>query len=184
VRISRSDTNLIGGRIGWIEIRGREVRASDDLTVDELHVRLDDVHFDRGDRKITAVRSSTITARISEESASRYVARRGSQYQGVRFEFHEGEAAVHVTPALLGIRLPVKVAGRPVLRGENTIDFDTSHLSVSFLPLPPPLLSLLERRINPIPDLQSLKLPLHLDGVRIEPGFAVVSGSVLLPAAP
>jgi hypothetical protein len=181
VRISRADTNLLGGKIGWIEITGHEVAATEDLTVDALHVRLDGVRFDRKERAIRSVDSSSVAARISERAATRYVAARGPDYAGTRFEFKQNEAVVHVTPALLGIRLPVKVSGRPVLRANQTIDFDTSHLAVSFLPLPSPLLALLERRINPILDLKALSLPLRLDGVRVEPGFAVVTGTTLLP---
>jgi len=183
VRIARADTNLLGGKIGWIEIHGRDVRASEELTVDDLHVRLEGVRFDRDERAIKSITGSAVTARISAASATRYVAHRGPQYAGTRFEFRDNEAVVHVTPALLGIRLPVKVSGRPLLRGNNTIDFDTSHLAVSLLPLPSPLLTLLERRINPILDLATLNLPLSLNGVRIEPGFAVVTGAARLPAA-
>jgi LmeA-like phospholipid-binding len=184
VRISRSDTNLLGGKIGWVEIQGRGVRAAETLTVDELEVRLDQVRFNRGDRSIRSVGASAITARISAASATRYVTQRGPQYAGTRFEFLGDEAVVHATPALLGIRVPVKVSGRPLLHGEQQIDFDTSHLSVSILPLPSPVLSLLERRINPILDLTALHLPLHLTGVHIEPGFAVITGTALLPTAP
>ena len=95
---------------------------------------------------------------------------------------HRNEAEVHAAPALLGIRVPVKVAGRPLLRPDGKIDFDTSHLSVSVLPLPSPVLTLLERRINPILDLASLKLPLELTDVRIEPGFAMVQATARLAA--
>jgi hypothetical protein len=184
VRIARSETNLVGGKIGWIEIEGREVQAASNLIVDELRVRLDDVRFDRGDRTITDVGSSAVSARISAEAATRYVVRRGPQYEGVRFEFHANEAVVHATPALLGIRLPVKVSGRPLLRGEHEIDFDTSHLALGILPLPSPLLSLLERRINPILDLKTFDLPVILKDVHIEPGYAVVQGTVRFPSRP
>jgi hypothetical protein len=184
VRVARSDTNLLGGKIAWIEILGRGVRVSDGLMIDDLEVRLEDVRFNHGDRTITSVSGSAVTVRISETSATRYITERGPQFEGVRLEFRANEAVVHATPALLGIRVPVKVSGRPILRGEQAIDFDTSHLAVSILPIPASLLPVLERRINPILDLAPLNLPLRLSGVRIDPGFAVVTGSARLPAPP
>jgi hypothetical protein len=180
VRIPHSGTGLLHGAIAWIEIHGEAVQAAEALTVDDLRVRLEDVQFDRRKRAITSVGASAITARVSEESAARYLARRGPDFQNLRFTFRENEVIVHAAPALLGLHVPVNVTGQPVLRSERVVDFEASRLALGPLSVPQPILSLLEQRLNPIFDLSTLHLPMRITSVGVEPGYAVIRGTASL----
>jgi hypothetical protein len=183
VTVSRSGGNLIAGRIPWIDIRGSNVRAIEGLNLDELEVRLEGVRFDRGDRSVREIEQSRFAARIGAPSVTQYVRRRSPNLRDVQVRFAQGAVQVRVSPALLGLGVPVEVNGRPKLRGASAIDFDVSRVAVLRLGLPEFAVSRIEERINPLVDLAGLPFPLQLRDVRIEGDRVVVVGAASLTPA-
>src|SRR4051812_6356229 len=55
VTVSRSGGSLMAGRIPWITIHSRNVRAIKGLNLDELQVRLEEVRFDRSTRTVQEI---------------------------------------------------------------------------------------------------------------------------------
>src|SRR5260370_24909032 len=133
VLVSRSGGSLIAGRIPWIEIRGRNVRAIPGLNLDELKVRLEEVRFNRSERSVREIGQSRFEAHISAASAVQFLHLRSPNLRDVRVSFEREAIQVHATPALLGLGIPMEIDGQPVLRGPTTIPFDASRAAV--LPL-------------------------------------------------
>ncbi len=183
VRVSRSGASLVAGRIPWIEIEGRSVRAIEGLDLDELRVRLDEVRFSRGDHQVREIGSTRFQARISAAAVTRFVHRRGPILRDVEVRFVPGGVQVHGARPLLGISVPFEIEGTPVLRGMTTIDFDASRIAILRLGLPEFAVQRIEARLNPLIDLAALPLPLRLAAVRIEGDHAIVSGTAALTPA-
>lgn len=183
VTVSRSGAGLIAGRIPWIEIQGRNVRAIEGLTLDELEVRLEDVRFNRADRSVREIGQATFQARISAASATRFVRQRSPSLRDVEVCFVRDTVRVRASPRLLRIGVPMEVDGRPVLHSPTSINFDASRVTVLRLGLPEFAVVRLEARINPLIDLSAMPLPVHLSGARVEGDRAVVVGTATLNPA-
>jgi hypothetical protein len=183
VAVSRSGSNLVAGRIPWIEIHGRNVRAIEGLTMDELEVRLEGVRFDRGDRTVEEIARSRFAARIGAASVTRFVRQRSPSLRDVRIRFARGNVQVNASPALLGMGVPVEVTGQPRLRGGKAIDFDASRIAVVRLGLPEFAVARIEERINPLVDLTGMPFPIQLTDVLLEGDRVVVAGNALLNPA-
>ena len=79
--------------------------------------------------------------------------------------------------------VPMDVEGRPMLRGPTAIDFAASRVAVLRLGLPEFAVRRMEARINPLIDLTTMPLPLHLTTVEIEGDRAVIAGTASLKPA-
>lgn len=180
VSVSRSTAGLIAGRIPWIDIRAQNVRALKGLNLDVLSVRLEGVRFNRADRTVREIEQSRFEARIAPGSIQRFIQSRAPALRDARVSITRGEVRVRLTPALLGLGVPVEVDGRPVLRGATAIDFKANHVSVLHLGLPEFIVARLEARVNPLVDLAALSFPVRLSAVRIDGDRVVVDGAALL----
>jgi hypothetical protein len=180
VVVSRSTAGLMAGRIPWIEIRGQNVRAIPGLNLDDLSVRLQGVRFNRADHTVREIEQSQFEAGIAAGSIERSIRSRSSRLRDARVSILNGEVRVHAAPALLGLRVPIAVEGRPVLHGTTAIDFEASRVSVLRLGLPEFVMRRLEGHINPLVDLSTLSLPVHLTAVRIDGDRVVVDGTTTL----
>jgi hypothetical protein len=183
VTVSRSSGSLVAGRIPWLNIRGYNVRAIEGLPLDELDIRLEDVHFSRPSRTVESIGSAQFEARLSADSVVQFLHRRSPSLRDVRVAFGTGAVRVRATRSLVGIGVPLEVDGLPVLRGPATIDFSASRVAVLHLGLPEFAVRRLEQRVNPLVDLTTMPLPLSLTGVRVEGERAVISGTVGLDPA-
>lgn len=148
VAVSRSSGSLIAGRIPWITIYGRNVRAIEGLNLDELQVRLEEVRFNRSSRTVQEIGRTQFEARVSAASIVRFLHARSPDLRDVRVTFVGQAVHVHAAPSLLGIGIPLEVEGRPVLRGATAIDFSASRVAVLRLGLPEFGVRRLEERVN------------------------------------
>jgi hypothetical protein len=180
VTVSRSSGNLVAGRIPWIDIQGRNVRAIEGLNLDELLVRLEGVRFDRSKRELEAVEQSRFEARLGAASLTRYIQQRSPALRDVRVRFTEGRVMVRATPALLGLGVPVEVTGRPVVRGSTTLHFDADRVAVLRIGLPEFVAQRLEAAINPLVDLAAMSLPVQPSSVAIHGDRAIIAGTAVV----
>jgi LmeA-like phospholipid-binding len=183
VTVSRSSGSLIAGRIPWINIHSRNVRAIEGLTLDELDVRLEGVRFSRASRAVQEIGMTRFDARVSAPSVVRFIHHRSPNLRDVQVAFTGQGVRVHATPSLVGIGVPLEVEGRPSLRGSAAIDFSASRVAVLRLGLPEFAVRRLEERINPLVDLRTMPFPVHLTAVRVEDDRAVISGTATLDPA-
>jgi hypothetical protein len=183
VSVSRSGGSLLAGRIPWVEIEGRNVRAIEGLNLDRLHVRLEEVRFRRSDHTVEEIGQTRFEAGLGADSVTRFVQRRSPGLRDVRVRFSSGLVRVHATPALLGIGFPLEIEGRPVLHGTTAINFDASRVALLRLGLPEFAVRRLEAQVNPLVDLATMPFPLQLTAVQIAGNQAVITGTAtLIPA--
>jgi hypothetical protein len=180
VTVSRSSGNLVAGRIPWIDILGRNVRAIEGLSLGELRVRLEGVRFDRAKRELTEVTQSRFEARLGAASLTRYLQQRSPSLRDVQVRFTQGRVQVRATPALLGIGVPVQVTGRPVLRGGTALHFDADRVAVLRIGLPEFVAQRLEASVNPLVDLAAMPFPLQLSTVTIQGDRAIFTGTATI----
>jgi hypothetical protein len=183
VTVSRSSGGLIAGRIPWIHIHGRNVRAVAGLNLDDLQVRMEDVRFSRASRKVQQIGGTQFEAQVSAASVASYLHHRSPNLRDVRVAFTGGAVRVSAARPLLGIGVPFDIEGRPVLRSPAVIDFAASRVAVLRLGLPEFAVRRVEERINPLVDLTAMPLPLSLTAVRVEGDHALISGTVQLDPA-
>jgi LmeA-like phospholipid-binding len=183
VAVSHSSSGLLAGRIPWIAIHGTNVRALPELTLDQLEVHLEGVHFDRGSRSVRQIEQSRFQARIGPGSLANFLHSRRPELRDVRVRISGGSIRVQAAPALLGMGLPLEVTGRPVLHGPTTLNFEASRVSVLRLGLPEFAVRQLQERINPLLDLSSLSLPVQLQSVRIDGESLLLTGTAALDPA-
>jgi hypothetical protein len=183
VSVSRSGGNLIAGRIAWVNIHGRNVRAIEGLNLDDLDVRLEEVRFSRASRTVQEIGRTQFEARLSAASITRFLRQRSPNLRDVQVAFAGEVVRVRAARSVLGVGVPFEVEGRPVLRGPTTIDFSASRVAVLRLGVPEFAVRRLEERINPLVDLTKMPLPLRLSSVRVEGDRALISGTALLDPA-
>jgi hypothetical protein len=182
VTASRSSGALIAGRIPWINIHGRNVRAIEGLKLDELQVRLVDVRFNRASRDVREIGVTRFEASVSAASVVSFLHRRSPNLRDVQVTFAGEAVRVRATRPVLGVGVPVEIEGHPVLRGA-AIDFSASRVAVLRLGLPEFAVRNVEQRINPLVDLTTMPLPLHLMAVRVEGDRVVITGTASLGPA-
>src|SRR5205823_1036938 len=119
VTVSRSSGSLIAGRIPWVAIHGRNVRAIEGLTLDDLEVRLEAVRFSRATRTVQEIGQTRFVAHLSAASIVNFVHRRSPNLRDVQVTISGGAVRVRTSPSLLGIGVPLEVEGHPALRGES-----------------------------------------------------------------
>lgn len=180
VTVSRSSGNLVAGRIPWIDIHGRNVRAIEGLNLDELLVRLEGVRFDRSKRALEEVDQSRFEARLGAASLTRYLQQRSPMLRDVQLRFTEGHVRVRATPALLGLGVPVEVTGRPVIQGGTALHFDADRVAVLRVGLPAFVAERLEATVNPLVDLAAMPFPLQLSTVAIQGDRAILTGTATI----
>lgn len=183
VSVSRSSSGLLSGRIPWIRIHGTNVRALPGLTLDQLEVRLEGVHFDRASRSVREIEQSRFQAWIGPGSIVNYLHSHRPDLPDVRVRIVGGNIQVHAAPALLGLGLPIEVTGRPVLHGATRLDFEATRVSVLSLGLPEFAVRQLQERINPLLDLSTLSLPVHLESAGIDGDSLLLTGTAALDPA-
>ncbi len=183
VRISRDgDTDLLAGRISRLQVSGASVRARGGLLIDRVEGELVGVRFNRKRESLEAVVSSDLLATVSSESAVAYLNARDTSLRDLRVDFEEGRVRLSARRDLpAGLSLPVVLEGAFQLDGPRWVSFVPDSLSVARLSLPRVVVSYVERRINPVFDLDVLGLPLDLDRVEVQPGRVLLRGHLAIP---
>ena len=178
VRLDRKGMDLARGRLGKVDVTGLDVQTDDGLVIPQLGLQMEDVKLALASRSLESVAKSLFSASLGEEAVTRYVQKRaGVGVRDVRVAFRDSQLHVKATPELLGFGLPSEVSGKPVLNGEDAIDFRASRVSVLGIRVPRLAVDELERKINPVVDLSGLKLPVRITDLRVQGSRLVADGS-------
>lgn len=182
VRVSRSVTSALGGKVRWIEARGVNVQARPGLTVDRVDIRLEGIWYDRKRRQLKEVRSAAIQIALSAKSVSAYLHQRSPKLDGVRISFLPDRIRLVVPGSLVQADGPVELEGRPVMAGPTTVNWEETRVVAAGYQVSDDLLRKLEASINPIADLSRLKFPVELTRLDLGEGMLTLAGAASLTA--
>lgn len=178
VKLDRAGSDLAKGRFSRVSVLGIDVRTSDGLTIPKMDLSLQDVRLGLSSRSIDTVGKSDFTAGLGAEAVTQFVRKRGgAKLRDAKVAFEDGQIVVEATPELMGFGMPSELAGKPVLRGADGIDFKGSRLSLFGVKLPQLAVGALERKINPVVDLSGLKLPVRITKIAVEGSRLVADGA-------
>jgi len=184
VRVSGGTGAMLRGRLGRVQVEGKNVRLTPEFTVSALSLDLRDVSVDRGQGRLQNVASSTFSARIAEPDLNRYL---GNRRPGIRDlsvrAGGDGRLSVRARPELLGYpTLPVEVRGTLAPRpdsGGQKLDFVPDGARVSILPIPNFVVEHLVSRLNPVVDLSDgLAVPISVQSTRVQAGSLTLTGVI------
>lgn len=178
VRLGRSGTDLLRGKLGSADVTGIDVRTQDGLVIPQMDLHLEDVRLGIASRTLDSVGKSDFSAALGAEGVTQYVRKRaGASVRDVSVRFRDGQIWVKGTPELMGVPLRSEVAGKPVISNRNTVDFSASQVSVLGLKLPRLAVNELERKVNPVVDLSGLKLPVRITELAVRGDRLVADGA-------
>ncbi|HEY3282003.1 MAG TPA: DUF2993 domain-containing protein [Armatimonadota bacterium] len=183
VRIqSGGGTDLMGGKISRLTVSGAGIHTRGGLVVDRIQGELSEVRFNRRRESVDAVGASTLLATVTEASATSYLGRREGSLNDLKLTLTPGRVKLSGKRALTAnLALPLSLEGTFVLDGPSRVRFEPDSLSVARLSVPKALLSIVEERVNPVFNLESLKLPLALEQVEVGLGEVVLRGHLVVP---
>ena len=177
VRLERQGSDLARGRLRGVDVTGIDVRTNDGLVIPRMDLRLEDVKVGLGSRRLESVGKGLFSAELGEAAVTRYVQKRaGADVRDVRVRFQRGQIVVNATPDLLGFNVPSEVAGKPVLKGLDAVNFRASKVSLGGLRLPRFAMDALEDKVNPVVDLSGLKLPVRIGKLQVQGDRLVAEG--------
>jgi hypothetical protein len=180
IHIHREGTNLRRGLISHLTVSADDLTTKSGFHIRRIDADLYGVRFNRRAKRVDSVESSVFIAHVTEESANRYLAAHDRGIPGLNVEFRPVGITVHAAPKLLGVSIPVTLIGTGTAQGGSLIHFNPDAVAVSRLNLPMAAVRLVEQRINPVFDLNDLKLPARLTSVESGTGEILLRGEVRL----
>jgi hypothetical protein len=168
VKLDRKGSDLLGGRLSKVQGTGTDVETDDGPLIPDMGLNLEGVKLALGSRTIQSVSKNDFTAGLGGAAVTSFIRKRaGARVRDVSVAFRDGQLAVKGTPELLGFGLPSEVAGKPVLTGDDAIDFNANRVSVLGFRVPRFAVEQLEKKVNPVVDLSGLKLPVKITDIGI-----------------
>lgn len=176
----RGGDSLLRGRARSVHVDGWNVRATDELTLDTVALDLTEVEADRKTGQIRRLESVAFTATLGEENLARYVQSRRLGIPDLRLRLGESGITVSGRPEVLGLApLRVSVTGNLTPEGDGTrLAFTPDRARVAILPIPGAVLRYLADRLNPVLDLSSFRVLVHVSRVEARGGKLHLWGSV------
>jgi hypothetical protein len=178
VKLSPAGSDLAAGKISGIQVRGINVRTPDGLLIPEVTLSVQNLQVSLENGSFTASAGSRFTARLGAEAVTHFLQQRGAEdFKDIRVALRDGRMEVSATAEKFRVAVPLEVIGAPRLR-RNAVDFQADRVSVARLRLPRVVVRELERRVNPVVDLRSLKIPVELKRVSIDGDQLFVEASL------
>jgi hypothetical protein len=180
--------------IGTVQLHLKNVRLSDDITIDEIHLDGGDIEVSpataSGNAATVKARETHFQALISEANINALLAAHlptDGLARHVRLALLSGKARITGRLATAVVHLPFTVEVVPLVENGVRIKLDLQSARSGFA-APAPLLSVLEQLLNNNPslpfDLTRLPVPVKVDEIRCEPGRLTVSGRARLSWPP
>lgn len=158
---------IMKGTIEYLHIEGKDVQLSKSLTVSDLKIDMNEIHFNTKERSIKSVDSTQLEATITEESVNSFIKKSQEDDTEVKVKFEQGQVYVEVRPKVVGISVPVKVLGKPEITRPDRVDFVADAGSIAHLPIPLFVVNKALSRVNPIVDMSKMKFPVQLKSLEI-----------------
>ena len=182
VRVAGASSN----RLRSAHVRSSRLETADGLTLDVAVFDLSELHFDRERREVRGVGKADFAATILQEDLNLHLRDRSALLRNLRVRFTPLGAQVHGSADIPGVRLPftpeLTMDGRLVIDDMGRLAFEPDRLRVVGIEVPAVAAKVLASQINPLVDLNTLRLPVYLRGVEMGGGEARVTGRAILRA--
>ena len=177
VRADAGFWGLANGRLGGLEITGKNVLIDGKFLVDDLLLTLNGIKFDAAAGTLESVRETAAQVTIQESSIISYVKRKNPSLEGLQITISDDSVAVKVRPEVLHLSAPVEAIGSLRIKGGNQVCFVPKWVTIGGVEMPLAMAQLAAKQFNPILDLSNLRISLQLKEIRLEPGRAIVTGT-------
>ena len=183
VSVGANPMQVVGGRIGEVDITGIGVNLSPEILLDHIQIQAHDIDVDSGSRKIKSVGNVLFEAQIGQDSIEHYLTSQSSNPaesdEHLSVELNDSSVTASMRVKSFGLWVPVSVTGTFEVDPDNDkhILFEPSRGSLSIIPLPIFVMKLAMERINPVIDLSNSTVPVDLSSVSINSGVLEIAGS-------
>jgi hypothetical protein len=183
VHIDRQGTDLFKGSISHFTVAADDLSTLGGLKVRHLDADLYGVRFDPKAKTLQSIERSSFTASVDEASANAYLSTHDRGLPELSVQFEPEQIVVKALPKVLGVSIPLTLRGSASVEGGNRIRFTTDTLAVSRLNVPRIAVRLVEQHVNPVFDLDELRLPARLAGAMSRSGELILTGEVMMPTS-
>lgn len=185
VRLDREGTNLAAGRLGAVEVVGKDVRTLAGLEIARLELRADGARLGADRKSLAEDVSGTFTALVAAPALTRFArAQGGPRFADLRVRCRRNEMVLQARPEVLGVGISSEITGRPVVRrAGRVLAFRPTGVRVAGLDLPDRAADLLADRVDLTLDLAELDVPLRLEEALVSRGRLELRGRLHLSAA-
>ncbi len=180
VHVGSAPGRTVQGRLGTVTIDGVDVRLSNGLLLDLLHLDLRGVAIDTRRGRVERVESAAFSATLGEASLDEFLAGESppdSPLRKVRLHLADNAVTIAGQRVILGLDAPFQLTGPVRVAGPQRIEIDPTRLTVVGIPFQGVVLRFLKGRFESAIDLSRLPFPVRLSSVQAAPGRLILQGS-------
>jgi hypothetical protein len=175
---------LVSGKLKGIDIVGSNVHTSKGIVVQTLHVNISDLVVDTGTQEMKRCGKTTYEATLSERELERYLLKLYPDVPELGLELQPRFARVRAKPGVSIAKVPVLVDASIDVQSHRRLLLNLQELDVAGIPVPSFVRNYLERKVNPVLDVDDLGMSAQVDSVHIDKGSITLAGSLdLIEAA-
>ena len=169
---------VMRGRVRRVEITGRNVQLVPDLLLTQLTIQADEIEVDRRKRQLKNVGRALFTAQITEANLAACIHNRRPDIKDLNVTLRGEFVQARLRPSILGYpTLPIMLQGKLLARnGGLALDFAPDAARITLVPIPRFVLDWTMEHLNPVVDLQFLKVPIRIDSATVKGGSLSLSG--------
>lgn len=181
VHVANAPERTLQGRLANVTVDGDDVQLATGLLLDHLHLDLKDVEVDKEHKRVRRIGDVRFLATVGAAGLDEFLAGETPEDEPIRNTRVSLGAGNSVTIAaervVLGAGVPFHMTGPLRIAGPQRIELDPTNLNVIGIPIGGLPLRFLRSRFESAIDLSKLPFPVHLTGVRTEPGTLLLSGT-------
>lgn len=190
VHIDSDPDRTIRGHLARVLIDGEQVKLTNGLYFDALHLELRGVDVDTNSGRVRSIKATYFTATASAATVNEYLVGEnftGEKLRKVRVSFapqgvtlSAEREALNVNPPIVGnvhLFAPFQLTGPVRIAGPRRLELDAAHLDLVGIPISGAPLKFLMRRFESGFDLNALPFPVTLTQVQTGPNLITLSGT-------
>jgi hypothetical protein len=169
---------MMRGRVRRVEIEGRNVQLVPDLLITALTITAEEIEVDKRKQQLKNVGRALFTAQITEANLNKCVRTRRPDIKDLQVALRGDLVQARLRPQVFGYpTVPIMIQGKLLTRnGGVALDFEPDAARVTLVPVPKFVLDWTMERLNPVVDLQFLKVPIRIESATIRGGSLLLSG--------
>ncbi|MDX1933918.1 MAG: DUF2993 domain-containing protein [Capsulimonadales bacterium] len=189
----RSDSAgaVMRGRLRQVRVDGRKVQVEPTLTLDRLTLDFEEVSLDTRARRLQSIGRATFECRIHAPVLQEYVRRQHPEIPDLGIALRADSLFITARPDALGLvekpfqldlpgKLPVTITveGKLTPSGPTQLNFSPEKAGVSIVPIPRFALEFLAKRLNPVVNLSTMKVPIQADRAFVRGEYLHFTGTI------
>lgn len=183
VKISGPTMALVSGKLKSIEITGLDVKTPQGILVQRLQVNVEDLEVDVATEEIKRCGGTTYRATLSQAELARYLTKMYPDAPDFKLDFMDGFARVTARPGVSIAKVSVVVDATVDILQHRKLALNLKELDVAGIPTPGFVRDYVERRVNPVFDVDDLDIGAKVDSVSMKKGSVTVGGRLDLEKA-